>query len=90
MNSMNEVTQLQPTRQEMLLLYLKRNGLTYASLGKLLGITGQSVLRLCRNPTAPSRRVQQLQAAGIPADLLPTPLDVTPGRKPRGPLQQAG
>jgi len=90
MELMNDVTQLHPTRQELLALYLKRKRLSYARLGKLLGITGQSVFRLCRNDTAPTRRVEQLLEAGIPAELLPAPLDIPPGPKPRAERHVSG
>ncbi|WP_164561981.1 hypothetical protein [Nitratidesulfovibrio vulgaris] len=83
METMHDVTQLQPTRQELLALYLKRNRLSYARIGQHMGITGQSVMRLCRNDTAPSHRVAQLADLGIPVDLLPKPHDITPGPKPK-------
>lgn len=77
------VTYSELTKQEKLQLWMRRAGLTYAELGRKLGLTRAAAARLCKKETAPTRRVTVLKEIGIPADLLPIPLDITPGRKPK-------
>lgn len=83
MESAEHVTLTTATRQERLAIHLRRNNLTFAHIGRLLGCSRGSANRLCNAETAPTRRVEQLLELGIPADLLPTPLDIAPGPKPR-------
>lgn len=76
-------TLIEVTRHDKLVLWLKKNGLDFAKLGKAIGITRVSVGRLCRSETIPVRRHKQLTALGVPADLLPEPLDLNPGPRRR-------
>jgi hypothetical protein len=69
-------------REEKLLIWMRRNGLSYAALGKLLAITRMSALRLCKAPRINSMRHGQLSQLGIPYDLLPTLEDRPRGRRP--------
>jgi hypothetical protein len=64
-----------------------RNGITYASLGKALGITGNGVQRLLQGTRMPVARHHELHELGLPPHLLPPAQDVRPGRKPRAPAQ---
>lgn len=71
------------TRQEALRLWLSRNSLTFSELGRRLGVTPNSVSKLCDQETMPTRRHAQLVDQGIPAELLPRAQDIKPGPKPR-------
>lgn len=71
------------TRQEALRLWLSRNGLSFSELGRRLGVTPNSVSKLCDQETMPVRRHAQLLEQGLPAELLPRPLDIKPGPRPR-------
>lgn len=72
------------TRQEALRIWLSRNGLTFSELGRRLGVTPNSVSKLCDQETMPVRRHAQLLEQGLPAELLPRPEDLKRGPKPRG------
>lgn len=69
-------------REEKLLIWMRRNRLSYAALGKLLAITRMSALRLCKAPRISSARHGQLPQLGIPYDLLPLAEDRPRGRRP--------
>ncbi len=71
------------TRQEALRLWLSRNGLSFSELGRRLGVTPNSVSKLCDQETMPVRRHAQLLEQGLPAELLPRPEDIKPGPRPR-------
>jgi transcriptional regulator with XRE-family HTH domain len=71
------------TRQEALRIWLSRNGLTFSELGRRLGVTPNSVSKLCDQETMPVRRHAQLLEQGLPAELLPRPEDIKPGPRPR-------
>lgn len=71
------------TRQECLYLYLRREKVSLAALARAMGISRARVHGLLRAERAPSKRVQQLVALGLPRDLLPVPEDLRPGPKPR-------
>jgi len=62
----HDVTTFTPKRQELLRMYLRRNGLSFKALGAEMGISPVNVARLCDNDTAPTRRVAQLRKLGIP------------------------
>lgn len=65
----------------MLLVWLKKNGIRQIDIARALNVGGNAVLRWMRAETIPVRRHEQLVKLGIPADLLPPPLDITPGPK---------
>lgn len=71
------------SRQEKLRLWMSRNRWTYARLARSLDITSNAVAKLCNQSTMPVRRHAQIVTLGVPAELLPQPLDVKPGPKPR-------
>lgn len=76
---MDTITLESLTRQERLLVWLRRSGISCVELGEKLGISKSGVSRYFRGDTMPSRHVQKLIDLGIPAELLPAPED-----KPRG------
>lgn len=94
---MGIVSPIEPTRQESLLLWLKRNCIQQGDIASALNIGKNTVSRWLRAETIPSWRYQQLLDFGIPQELLPKPLDIAPGPKrrsyplvPRQPEMQAG
>jgi len=83
MESTLDATLIEPTRQELLRLWLERNGKSFRGFGRRMGISGVSVARLCGGETMPTVRHCQLIELGVPSNLLPRPEDLKPGRKPR-------
>lgn len=81
MSSMKEIPQLDLTRQDMLSIWLKRQGSTQADIARALDVGEITVSRWMRAESIPVRRHEQLLKLGIPAELLPAPLDITPGPK---------
>lgn len=81
MSSMENITQIDLTRQDRLLIWLRRNGISQTDIARALDVGKVAVSRWMRVETLPVRRHQQLVKFGIPEDLLPTPLDITPGPK---------
>jgi transcriptional regulator with XRE-family HTH domain len=69
------------SREERLLIWLRRKGLSYAALAKMLGITRMSALRLCKAKQISSIRHMQLSGLGLPLELLPEVQDRPRGRK---------
>lgn len=83
MESRSDANLINPTRQESLLLWMRRNGHSFRGYGRDIGLSGVQVANLCGQDTMPTQRHAQLVALGVPVDLLPEPLDVKPGPKPR-------
>ena len=54
-------------------------------LAKMLGITQSTLSIHLRNETMPTEHYKTLVAAGVPANVLPAPLDIPPGPKPKNP-----
>lgn len=59
------------SREEKLIIWLRREGLSYAALGRLLGITRMSALRICKAEEIDIVRYAQLIVLGVPQELLP-------------------
>ena len=78
---MKDVPQLDITRQDMLSIWLKKNGKTQADIARALEVGEVSVSRWMRAERIPEKRHEALVKLGIPAELLPQPLDITPGPK---------
>lgn len=78
---MTDIPQIDIKRQDMLLLWLKRQGISQAAIARALEVGEVSVSRWIRAQNIPSKRHEQLVKLGIPEELLPEPLDVTPGPK---------
>lgn len=74
---------IEPTRQELLRIWLGRKKTGFKQLGQKMGISGQAVSELCDGDTIPTRRHAQLVELGVPSELLPFPQDINPGPKPR-------
>lgn len=83
MESHFDANLIYPTKQERLLLWMRRNRRSYRGLGRDIDLSGVQVANLCGQDTMPTEHHAQLVALGVPADLLPKPLDVKPGPKPR-------
>ena len=64
------------TREERLFIWLRRKGLSYAEIGRQLGITRMSALRLCKAQSISVMRHEQLCALGIPVALLPMQYEI--------------
>lgn len=80
---MKEIPQLDQTRQDILSIWLKRQGKTQADIARALEVGEVSVSRWMKADSIPIRRHEQLPKFGIPAELLPLPLDIAPGPKRR-------
>jgi len=74
-----EIPQGDLTRQEQLLVWMRRAGLTYAAVAKSIGVGIMSVRRWLNADYISTWRHQQLVGLGIPATLLPPIKDVAPG-----------
>lgn len=68
------------TRQECLSIWLRREGVSVADIAKSLDVKPMSVSRWFRAERISSWRHRQLVECGIPAELLPPPVDIAPGR----------
>jgi hypothetical protein len=77
----HDANQIRFDRQAEIRIWLFRNGLTFVELGRRMGVTGNAVLRMLRQPRLSIRRYEQLLAVGVPAELLPHAEDVRRGPK---------
>lgn len=82
MQSIEHVSSNILTRQEQLIIWLRRKGLTMAGIGRQIGLKRAGAWRLLNADRAPVHRVEQLRQCGIPDELLPRAEDVPPGNKP--------
>jgi hypothetical protein len=65
-------------------VWMVRNGITYAELGRRLGgITGNAVQQMLGSERIPSVRHTALLGLGVPGHLLPVAQDVPRGKKKR-------
>ena len=74
---------LQFSRVSKLHAWMRQGGVRFGKIGQSISCTEATARRLLTSDTAPSYRVHQLREAGIPEELLPAPLDIPPGPKPR-------
>lgn len=81
---MNAIAHVEPGRQDMLRIFLRRSEITRDDIADLLGVHRQSVSRILNADRALPEHVLRLIEIGIPAELLPTPERIAPGPKPRG------
>lgn len=83
---MTNLIQIDLTRQELLQIWLKRNGLKQVDLARELDVNESSLSVMLRGETISSLRHGQLVKLGLPAELLPSIVDKKPGpkRKTRG------
>lgn len=74
----------EPSRQDLLKLYLYDKGISAPMLAKKIGITSQGVLRLLyRSNSMHPDRYQAFLELGIPKKYLPPAKIIPKGRKPR-------
>jgi len=71
------------SRQEKLRLWMARTGVRFVDMAVALDVTPAAIGKLCKQATMPEHRHRALVAFGVPADLLPAPLNVKSGPKPR-------
>lgn len=72
------------TRQEQLLIWLRREGMTCKAIAEKLHVGSiTSVSRWFSAESIPSWRHRQLVELGIPAVLLPPAVDIPPGPRAR-------
>lgn len=88
MQSHSAVNLTPPNRQEQLLLWMRRTGQTFKAWGSLVGVSGHALSKLVGQETMPVRRHEQLVCLGVPVELLPLPLDIKPGPKPKAPQSE--
>jgi hypothetical protein len=75
------VTQL--TRDEKREIWLKRNSQTLQGLAVAAGVSKGRLSIVLRGETMPPAIHARLVEYGVPEELLPPPLDIPPGPKPR-------
>lgn len=73
------------TRQERFFLWQRqdRDNRSFAAIGRKIGISRASALRLCLKDHISTWRFSQLREAGIPENLLPEARDMAPGKRPQ-------
>lgn len=80
---MQELTQMNLTRQELLYLWFKRNDVRQKDIAAKIEVTEASFSRMIHAETISTWRHTQLVAIGIPSEFLPPILDKSPGPKKR-------
>lgn len=86
---MSKITQSEPTRQELLHLWFRRNGIRQREIAARLGMSETCFCRLLRKDSISTWRHQQLLALGLPPELLPQARDIAPGPRRRQECSQA-
>jgi hypothetical protein len=71
------------TRNEKREIWIKRQGETLGHLALITGVSTATLSRHLRNETMPVKLHECLVSYGVPAELLPMPLDQKPGSKSR-------
>ena len=69
------------TRQDKLKIWLDLSGISYAKLAEMLVVEPSVARRLCKGDSVSPYRWAQLQAVGIPEELLPESKFIPPGPK---------
>lgn len=82
-NNSVDITSLPLPRQERLRLWLRKQGLSAAAIARKLDLTTGLICRQLSAETIPTRRHAELVALGLPVALLPQPVDLKPGPRPR-------
>ena len=71
-------------RQAELRVWMFRNDITFEAIGRELKVTGHAVAKMLKGERMPSLRYHQIKSCFlIPDNLLPLPLDVPTGPKPK-------
>lgn len=71
------------SRQEKLRLWMARAGVRFVDMAAALDVTPAAIGKLCKQTTMPEHRHRALVDFGVPADLLPAPLNIKSGPRPR-------
>lgn len=71
------------TREEKLLVWMKRNQESFVTIAKKMHLTRRSIVYLLTSETISPIRHAQLIKIGLPESLLPSPVYKKPGRSPR-------
>jgi hypothetical protein len=71
------------TREEKLLVWMKRNQESFVTIAKKMHLTRRSIVYLLTSETISPIRHAQLIKIGLPESLLPPPVYKKPGRSPR-------
>lgn len=79
----SNLTQSDLTRQERLMIWLRRAGITKMQIARTLGVQPVAIARWFEAKSIPTWRHNQLVQFGIPAELLPPAVDRAPGPKPK-------
>ena len=77
------------TRDEKREIWCKRKGETLRNLAQVAGVTKSTLSVHLRRETMPVAQHARLTEYGVPAELLPAPLDRKTGPKPRCPKEAA-
>ena len=83
MNIKEDISHMEPTRQERLHLWFRRCGLSQAAVARRLDISAVAFGRWLRADRLPVRNVAMLREIGVPENLLPLAQDIRPGRRKR-------
>lgn len=65
--------------------WMTEHDITYRALGEQLGVSIGGARAFLARDTIPTGRHAQLVELGFPEDILPTPMDLPPGPKPKVP-----
>lgn len=77
-------------RQAELRVWMIRNKVTFVQLGVVMGnVTASAVQKSVRRPHMPVRNHKALVEFGVPAELLPPPLNVPSGPKPKAKVENS-
>ena len=71
------------TREEKLLVWMKRTQESFVTIAKKMHLTRRSIVYLLTSETSSPIRHAQLIKIGLPESLLPPPVYKKPGRSPR-------
>lgn len=82
MQSTEKLAQMNLTRQELLLIWLRRKGLKYSDIARSLDVSVSTVRAWFEAESIPEWRHNSLVRYGVPVDLLPPAVNIPPG--PRG------
>lgn len=76
---------IQPNKQRRLRAWLYEHGISFVQIGQLLGITGVGANKTLYQERMPVKHYDAVVKAypHIPRELLPRPLNVHPGPKPK-------
>lgn len=86
MQSTEKLSQTPLTRQERLLVWMRRKKLTNADIARRLEVGNATVRAWFEAESIPQWRHDALVALGIPAELLPPGQNIAPGPKRKPPF----